>query len=82
MYSHRSLIRGTSKLPPLLLILGVLLILGSHSNRLAYHEIAAELQVPLGTVRSRISRARKRLRAELLEYAQSCGFAERELSAA
>jgi len=49
---------------------------------LAYHEIAHELQVPLGTVRSRISRARKRLRAELLEYAQSCGFAERELSAA
>ncbi|OUU23198.1 MAG: hypothetical protein CBC13_06260 [Planctomycetia bacterium TMED53] len=32
MHSHRSLIRGTSKLSPLSLILGVLMILGSHSN--------------------------------------------------
>ena len=32
MHSHRSLIRGTSKRSSLLLILGVLLILGFHSN--------------------------------------------------
>ena len=49
---------------------------------LAYHEISRELDVPLGTVRSRISRARKKLRKELMEYAQENGCADRQLSAA
>lgn len=49
---------------------------------MAYHEIAHELQLPLGTVRSRISRARKKLRGELQEYAESCGFANPQMTAA
>jgi len=49
---------------------------------MAYHEIARELSVPLGTVRSRISRARKRLRADLQEYAQASGFVRNQLTAA
>ena len=49
---------------------------------LACHESSRELDVRLGTVRSRISRARKKLRKELMEYAQENGFADRQLSAA
>ena len=49
---------------------------------MAYHEIARELQLPLGTVRSRISRARKKLRVALQDYAETCGFASRSLTAA
>lgn len=35
-----------------------------------YHEIAAKLGLPLGTVKSRIFFARKRLRSELADYAR------------
>lgn len=41
---------------------------------LSYQEIAEALSVPIGTVRSRISRARSRLRDELQEYARGLGF--------
>ena len=41
---------------------------------LHYDEIATMLGVPVGTVKSRLSRARERLQAKLLEYAVSTGL--------
>jgi len=45
---------------------------------LTYEEIADFVDVPLGTVRSRLHRGRKILRARLTEYARSRGYATRE----
>jgi RNA polymerase sigma-70 factor (ECF subfamily) len=45
---------------------------------LTYEEIADFVDVPLGTVRSRLHRGRKILRAGLMEYARSRGYATRE----
>ena len=42
---------------------------------LTYEEIADFADIPLGTVRSRLHRARKVLRARLLEYARDRGYA-------
>src|SRR5262249_55422536 len=42
-------------------------------NGLSYHEVAAALDIPVGTVRSRISRARLRLRARLAEVSRPGG---------
>lgn len=41
---------------------------------LSYGEIAAQLDIPVGTVKSRLHRARGRLKEELYEYARSVGF--------
>lgn len=41
---------------------------------LSYDEIAEQLEVPVGTVKSRLHRARRRLQGELYEYAKSVGF--------
>ena len=41
---------------------------------LTYEEIAEFVDVPLGTVRSRLHRGRKLLRGRLLEYARNRGF--------
>jgi len=41
----------------------------------AYKEIAQMLEIPIGTVMSRLSRGRKLLRVELAGYAASCGLA-------
>jgi RNA polymerase sigma-70 factor (ECF subfamily) len=41
---------------------------------MSYEEVAAALQCPVGTVRSRLSRARKLLFAELVDYARAQGF--------
>jgi len=43
-----------------------------------YQEIAAVLDCPVGTVRSRISRARQHLKERLHEYAQGLGYARDE----
>ncbi|HSE24437.1 MAG TPA: sigma-70 family RNA polymerase sigma factor [Pyrinomonadaceae bacterium] len=43
-------------------------------EEMSYKEIAAALEVPVGTVMSRISRGRKLLRAELASYANAHGF--------
>lgn len=45
---------------------------------MSYEEVAASLQCPLGTVRSRLSRARKLLYTELIEYARAKGFMKRQ----
>ncbi|MCR9161827.1 MAG: sigma-70 family RNA polymerase sigma factor [Nannocystaceae bacterium] len=42
---------------------------------LAYKDAAAELGIPLGTVMSRLHRARKLMRGSLTEYAAGFGFA-------
>jgi RNA polymerase sigma-70 factor, ECF subfamily len=40
----------------------------------AYKEVSAILNIPIGTVMSRLSRGRKVLRIELAEYAKNYGF--------
>lgn len=42
----------------------------------AYKEIAETLNVPVGTVMSRLSRGRKHLRLKLADYAKACGVGE------
>jgi RNA polymerase sigma-70 factor (ECF subfamily) len=41
---------------------------------LSYQEIADALQIPVGTVKSRLFRGRKRLQARLYEYAREMGY--------
>jgi len=41
---------------------------------LTYHEIADLLDIPVGTVKSRLFRARKRLQQRLYEYAREMGY--------
>jgi RNA polymerase sigma-70 factor (ECF subfamily) len=43
----------------------------------AYKEIAEMLNVPIGTVMSRLNRGRKLLRTELADYAATCGIRSR-----
>ena len=45
---------------------------------LAYEEIAEFLQIPVGTVRSRLHRGRKLLYAQLFDYAKKRGFIKKE----
>jgi RNA polymerase sigma-70 factor (ECF subfamily) len=45
---------------------------------LSYKEIADALQIPIGTVMSRISRARRQLQKSLWQYAQDRGYMKRE----
>lgn len=47
---------------------------------LSYKEIADALQIPIGTVMSRISRARRQLQKSLWQYAQRQGYVKREAS--
>ena len=42
-------------------------------NDLSYHEVAEALDIPVGTVRSRISRTRIRLQARLAELGYTRG---------
>lgn len=41
---------------------------------MSYEEIAEQLDVPVGTVKSRLYRARRRLQRQLYEYARSMGY--------
>ncbi len=47
---------------------------------LSYKEIAEALQIPIGTVMSRISRARRQLQKSLWEYAKERGYVRSEAS--
>lgn len=47
-------------------------------EELSYREIAETLQVPLGTVMSRLHRGRKMLRSELASYAREAGYKSAE----
>lgn len=47
-------------------------------DELSYEEAAAALQCPVGTVRSRLSRARKMVYVELHQYASARGFTRKE----
>ncbi len=47
---------------------------------LSYKEIAEALQIPIGTVMSRISRARRQLQQSLWKYAQDKGYVKAEAS--
>ena len=47
---------------------------------MSYKEIAAAINVPVGTVMSRISRGRKLLRTELAGYARAHGFGRRRVA--
>jgi RNA polymerase sigma-70 factor (ECF subfamily) len=47
-------------------------------EELTYEEVAEFLECPIGTVRSRLHRGRKLLRAELLDYAKRRGYVEKE----
>jgi len=42
-------------------------------HEFAYREIAEILDIPIGTVMSRLNRGRKLLRRELADYARACG---------
>ncbi len=47
-------------------------------EELTYEEVAEFLECPIGTVRSRLHRGRKLLRAKLLDYAKRRGYVEKE----
>ena len=51
-------------------------------DEMPYREIAATLEIPLGTVRSRIARGRALLRRRLSTYAQELGYSLEEPGAA
>ncbi len=53
------------------------LILMVEVDELSYEEAAAVMHCPVGTVRSRLSRARRVLHTDLMEYARRQGFGER-----
>ena len=50
----------------------------SDIEELSYDEIAVQLEIPVGTVRSRLYRGRRHLQEQLLVYALDAGFASRD----
>ena len=51
-------------------------VLMADVHEFAYKEIAEVLNIPVGTVMSRLSRGRKHLRVKLAGYAKECGIAQ------
>ncbi|MGD9629656.1 MAG: sigma-70 family RNA polymerase sigma factor [Pyrinomonadaceae bacterium] len=54
----------------------------SDIEEFSYKEISSILDVPIGTVMSRLSRGRKALRLELADYARKYGFGDNQKNAA
>lgn len=50
------------------------IIVLSDIEELSYDEIAAQLEIPIGTVRSRLYRARRHLQEDLMIYALDAGY--------
>jgi RNA polymerase sigma-70 factor (ECF subfamily) len=72
-FSDQQVIEALAQLPPdqrLALLL-------ADVERMDHQEIAAVLEVPVGTVKSRTSRARAALREKLLAHAKDLGFVKR-----
>jgi RNA polymerase sigma-70 factor (ECF subfamily) len=63
--------RAIDALPDSLRVVVVL----AHLEGFKYHEIAAQLDIPIGTVRSRLGRARARLQQSLWNHAVDAGLA-------
>ena len=56
-------------------IFGEIVVL-SDIEGLSYDEIAVALEIPIGTVRSRLYRARRQLQEALMVYALDAGFSQ------
>jgi RNA polymerase sigma-70 factor (ECF subfamily) len=74
MYSRLDLgpaiLKEISRLDPIFREIVIL----SDIEGFSYEEIAAQLEIPLGTVRSRLYRARRQLQEALIDYAVDAGY--------
>lgn len=65
-----AILAAIAKLDPIFREIVVL----SDIEELSYDEIAAQLEIPIGTVRSRLYRARRHLQEDLMTYALDAGY--------
>jgi RNA polymerase sigma-70 factor (ECF subfamily) len=75
-YLDEDVYRALNDLPPNFRMAVVL----ADIEGLSYKEIAEALQIPIGTVMSRISRARRQLQKSLWQYAKERGYVRSEAS--
>lgn len=73
-YLDEDVYKALSDLPPNFRIAVIL----ADIEGLSYKEIAEALQIPIGTVMSRISRARRQLQRSLWKYAKERGYVKTE----
>ncbi len=75
-YLDEDVYKALSDLPPNFRMAVIL----ADIEGLSYKEIAEALQIPIGTVMSRISRARRQLQKSLWQYARDRGYVRSEAS--
>lgn len=75
-YLDEDVYRALNELPPNFRMAVIL----ADIEGLSYKEIAEALQIPIGTVMSRISRARRQLQKSLWQYARERGYVRAEAS--
>ncbi len=75
-YLDEDVYRALNDLPPNFRMAVIL----ADIEGLSYKEIAEALQIPIGTVMSRISRARRQLQKSLWQYAKERGYVKTEAS--
>jgi RNA polymerase sigma-70 factor (ECF subfamily) len=75
-YLDEDVYKGLNDLPPNFRMAVIL----ADIEGLSYKEIADVLQIPIGTVMSRISRARRQLQKSLWQYAKERGYVKAEAS--